>query len=59
MPEISTLFFIYGIENIWEEKARKLESEFSEELKLLDKLKTSPDESVIKLLIQKAKEVCH
>jgi len=59
MPEISTLFFIYGIENIWEEEYHKLETEFSEELKLLDKLKTNPDEAVIKRLIQKSKEVCH
>ena len=53
------VFFVYGIENIWEEESHKLETELLEELKLLDKLKTNPDKAVIKLIIQKSKEVCH
>ena len=58
MPEISTLFFIYGIENFQAEEIRHLETEFTEELQWLDKLKEEPDEEVVKSLIQKSKETC-
>ncbi len=42
MSGISTLFFVYGIDNFWEEEFRKIEFEFAEELKWLDELKEKP-----------------
>ena len=56
MPEISTLFFIYGIEDFQAEEIRRLETEFSKELQWLDELKEEPNTEVVKKLLQKVKE---
>ena len=54
MPEISTLFFIYGIEDFQAEEIRRLETEFTEELQWLDELKEEPDEEVLKKILTEA-----
>ncbi len=56
MPEISTLFFIYGIEDFQTEEIRRLETEFSKELQWLDRFMEDPSNEVIKKLLQKVKE---
>ena len=56
MPEISTLFFIYGIEDFQAEEIRRLETEFSKELQWLDRFMEEPSDEVVKKLLQKVKE---
>lgn len=51
MPEISTLFFVYGIEINITEEIQKMEAEFSEELKWLNRIMLNPDDKVIRKIL--------
>ena len=57
MHQISTLYFIYGIEDFQAEKIRRLETEFSEELQWLKQFEVEPDDEVVKALFQKVQAI--
>ena len=56
MPEISTLFFIYGIEDFQAEEIRQLETEFAKELQWLDSLTGTPEQWVIDKILKEVKK---
>ena len=57
MPEISTLYFIYGLTEDYSEEINQLENEFAEELRLSDLLQVSPYDNIIEFLVKKAQEI--